>query len=340
MSQGDWNHALPSERALAEEYLVSRTTLRRALAVLHDDGLVSPCGSTREGRVVLFPKRAKAGKRQGDLVVVLTSSLGTSSLLLEHLAILRELLGRNGVRVEVNEAARLAEMGQPKETLARLAARNACAVWVLHKMPLQVQSAAQALGLPCVIYGSAFEGISLPCIDVDFHAVARHAAGRCLAKGMSRLALLVHRTNLAGDAIIVGEITALLAKAGAPAPMVLRHDFNRSRLIDALDLRIVPPGDRPDALLIVNQDHLVTALPHLLHRGLRIPEDISLLYLSNDPLVERFSPLPDRYDLGTLLTRRLARAAQALLAGEPAASCHLLPKMLTGETFTTQARRK
>lgn len=45
----------------------------------------------------------------------------------------------------------------------------------------------------------------MPTVDVDFAATARHAVGRCLAAGRSRIALLVHLTELAGDAIIFEE---------------------------------------------------------------------------------------------------------------------------------------
>jgi DNA-binding LacI/PurR family transcriptional regulator len=145
--------------------------------------------------------------------------------------------------------------------------------------------------------------------------------------------VLVHRTELAGNAAVITGVSEELRLGNAPPPLVLKHDFNRNRLTETLDREVVASGKRPDALLIVNQHHLLTALPHLLHRGLRIPHDISLVYLSNDPVVERLSPLPDRYDLGNRLVRRLAKAVQARLAGETPASASLLPRMLKGETL-------
>lgn len=339
LSADEWDESLPSERALAEQYLVSRTTLRKALEILHGEGWLGECASTRSGRTVKKSQRKTHSKKRSDKVVLLTPSLNEGPILLEHLAILREMLGRRGMQVEIREIAHLLERKKPQEMLAQLVAKTPGAVWVLYKMPQPLQLAAQHLGLPCVIYGSAFPNVELPSIDVDFGAVARHATGRCLVNGLTRLAVLIHRTGLAGDSIIVNEITAELAKAGAPALLVLRHDFNRARLLDALDLRIVPLSARPDALLVVNQHHLLTALPHLLHRGLRIPDDLSLIYLSNDPVVERLSPLPDRYDLGTLLPRRLATAIQALANGERPVSSRLLPNMIVGESFATHPHK-
>jgi DNA-binding LacI/PurR family transcriptional regulator len=338
LQNGEWAGMLPPERSMAEQFLVSRSTLRKALQTLENEGCISGVKSSRSGRQITPGAGKKTGRTNEGSAVVLTPNILDNSLLLEHLAILRDLLGRAGIRVEVREATHLTEMRQPVAALAKMAAKSPDAVWILHKMPHSVQLAAQSLGLRCLVYGSTFEGIKIPFVDVDFAAVARHAAARCLAKGMKRIAVLVHRTPLAGDTAIVKEVAGQLAGAGAPPPLVLRHDFNKSRLIDALDQRIVPAGMTPDVLMVVSQHHLLTTLPHLLRRGLRIPGDISLIYLSNDPVTERLSPVPERYDLGMLLPRRLARSTQALLNGEMPAPSRLLPKLKPGETFASRAK--
>ena len=330
---GEWSECLPSERSLAEEYFVSRTLLRTALRALAEDGLLTNPSHTRGGRTVGSRAAAARSVSRSGEAVLLTPSLRESPVLLEYLAILRERLGAAGVPLHVREAARLVVEDSPGRSLRRWSEAAPETVWILHKMPFQVQHAAQSLGLKAIVFGTAFPGVNLPQIDVDFKAVARHAAGRCLARGHRKLALLVHRTSLAGDADVIEGVREELARHDAPPLVILKHDFNRARLIDALDQRIVPVAGRPDVLLIVNQHHLLTAMPHLLHRRLSIPEDLSLIYLSNDPAVERLSPLPERYDLGDRLLRRLAAAAQSRLAGEIPASSRLLPRLLKGETL-------
>lgn len=330
---GEWSRAMPSERLLADEYLVSRTTVRHALAFLENEGLINACESTRGGRrvqgdVVGSPLRSATGR-----VVFLTPSLQDSPVILEQLSVLRELLGSAGIHVSVKESARLGMLKNPLPTMKRLWEDYPGVVWVLHKMSRAVQQAFADQGLPAMVFGSSFAGVGLPSIDIDFRAVARHAAGRCFAHGHRRLAVIVHRTPLAGDELIVEAVGEECSRRGADPPRILKHDFNRARLLDALDREVVSTSERPDVLLVVNQHHLLTALPHLLRRGLRIPDDLSLIYLNNDPAAERLSPLPERYDMGDRLLRRLAAAAQSCLGGEVPGSALLLPVEARGETF-------
>jgi DNA-binding LacI/PurR family transcriptional regulator len=329
---GAFGKKLPSERRLADEYLVSRTTLRQALAILTKEKLIDGSVSTRSGRSVKQKVRQEPAQRLRQ-VMVLTPTLRGSPLLHEQLASLREMLSRAELPVHVQEASALIERAYPASGLRRIASRQPNTIWILHKMPEPVQIWFTKSGLPAVIFGSAFPGIALPSVDIDFHAVARHATGLCLARGHRRITLLTHRTNLAGDNRSLNAVTEQLALAGAPRPRVMHHDFNRLRLMDALDSEIVSRIGRCDALIVASHHHLLTALPHLLRRGIAIPADLSLIYLSNDLSVERLSPLPVRYDSGTTLVRRLVQAVKAIAGGEMPVSSLIIPKMLEGETL-------
>lgn len=330
---GEWGESLPAERLLADEYLVSRTTVRQALAFLENEGMIGGCASTRQGRPIRIQPRVRRPGPAIGRVMFLTPSMRDSPLILEQLAILREMLGPAGVQVSVRDQSRLGELRNPVPVVERLIAEHPGAVWVLHKMSRKVQEAVAAAAVPALVFGSSFGGVRLPAIDVDFRAVARHAAVRCLRRGHRRLAVIVHRTPLAGDEGIVEAITEELEGCRNATLKVMKHDFNRARLIDALDRDVVTAGEPPDVLLVVNQHHLLTALPHLMRRGVAIPGDLGLIYLNNDPAAERLSPLPDRYDLGDRLVRRLATAIRSSLAGEVPSSSLLLPVELEGETF-------
>lgn len=331
IQNGEWVTAIPSERILAEEYLVSRTTLRSALEILEQKNIISAPTGTRSPRTINRKKRSSSHKIGQALL--LTSSLHDSPQLLTQVASLRELLGRNNIRLDTYESYQLARQKNPLRLLKKIATENPHAVWILHRLPESVQRAAVKLNLPAIIFGSAFSGISFPSIDLDFASIARHATNLCFRRKLERLSIIVHRTSLAGDVAIVKSIRTELQARDAPPPQILKHDFNRTRLIDTLDQSILPASSRPQALLIVNQHHILTTIPHLLRRGLRIPDDLSIIFLGNDPAVERLSPIPDRYHIGNKLIRRVAFAVRARLNGELPKSSLLLPKNIAGETL-------
>jgi DNA-binding LacI/PurR family transcriptional regulator len=332
IKSGQWAVKLPPEREIAKTFLVSRTTLRRALGVLEKENLISTPpsrGSTRQ--VNSMP--ATPNVQQIRRTCILTPSLHGSPLLIEQLGIMRGMLDHAGITVDVEEGALLLERQNPASSLLRIVARHPHAMWVLHKMPESVQRWFGSSGLPTLVFGSVFPGIPLPGVDVDFRAAARHATGLCLARGCRKIFLLVHRTTLAGDSRTVDAVSGELSRSGAPPPRIMRHDANRMRLMDALDREILGDPGACDALIIANHHHLLTALPHLLRRGIRIPEDLSLIHLSNDPSTERLSPLPFRYDPGPVLIRRLVAAIQTMAEGAVPKSSLIIPKLLDGESM-------
>jgi DNA-binding LacI/PurR family transcriptional regulator len=330
--EGGWSGQLPAERILAEEFLVSRTTLRKAISVLVSEDIATAATTTRSGRSLKPTAKSGTGSTIPQ-VVVLTPSLSGSPVLSGQLAVLRETLGPVGLQVHVHEAGALVEQDSPEAGLRRIVARRPGAIWVLHRMPRSVHEVFASMKLSVVVFGSTFAEILLPSVDIDFKAVGRHAAGLCIARGCKSIALLIHRTYLAGDAMVTEAVRETLDRHGVASPLIIRHDFNRSRLMDGLDHAFVTGKAACDALLIANQHHLLTALPHLMRRGVRIPEDLSLVYLSNDPVIERLSPLPYRYDCGPALVKKLATAIKAIATGEVSGSHQIIPKMLAGETL-------
>ncbi|BCX46167.1 hypothetical protein HAHE_00750 [Haloferula helveola] len=329
---GEWTDKLPSERILADEFLVSRTTLRRALEILTRDGLIEAPSARCTLRAIRKSKARRTAPTHRE-VCFLTPTLHVSPLLTEQIATMRGLFTQAGIKVASEESASLVDRRDPSAHLRRIVARHPDAMWVLHKMPESVQRWFQANGLPTVIFGSAFPEVSLPSVDVDFRAAAHHAAGLCLARGCRRIGLLIHRTPLAGDEKTVSAVSAVLTRQGSPAPKVMRHDSNRARLMDALDREFLDNPDACDALIVANHHHLLTVQSHLLHRGIRLPEQLSLVYLSNDPSAERLSPLPLRYESGPALIRRLVAAVKTLAEGGNPPSSSIIPKLLDGQTM-------
>jgi len=68
-------------------------------------------------------------------------------------------------------------------------------------------------------------------------------------------------------------------------------------------------GPEPfDGLLIAKPSHVITAISHLLRRGIRVPADISVISRDDDPILDNLVPAVGRYQTDpTKFVRKVAR---------------------------------
>ena len=216
-------------------------------------------------------------------------------------------------------------------------------IWVLHLAGEKVQRWFAEEKIPCLVFGSTFPGIDLPKIDIDFRGVGRHAAGRLLRLGHRRIAVMMSRSILAGDEYLMAGINDAVESraedAGEiPAPLIFRNDFHVERLATSLD-KTFALADPPTALIIHNEHHLLTTVTHLMSRGIRIPEDVSIISLVNDSALERLSPAIDRYGVGDRLVEALARGVMSLFANESKGlKRSILPEAIAGRSIGPRSK--
>lgn len=198
---GVWLGYLPGEHELSEHLHVSHVTLRKALEELQREGWVQSSQGKRH-QIIPRPRRSLPASNR---VVLLTAS----PLHLLHPATiywmdcLRGDLSEAGFNLEIH-VGQTAFGSNPEPSLS----------------PMQKQS------LPCVIAGSRHAGVSLPSVDVDYHATCRHAVGQFLARKHKHLAFLNPDSGAAGD--LKSEQGFLEAAKAIPgnevSAMVIRHD--------------------------------------------------------------------------------------------------------------------
>jgi DNA-binding LacI/PurR family transcriptional regulator len=89
-------------------------------------------------------------------------------------------------------------------------------------------------------------------------------------------------------------------------------------------------------LLIAKPAHVVTAISHLLRRGVRLPQDISVISRDDDPLLEHLVPVVSRYHTDPVAFARKISRLVVDLVREGARARHesrLMPVLVRGETL-------
>lgn len=282
LRRGVWGDFLPSERKLAETLQVSRMTLRQALSELERHGWITSGRGKR--RRILGPSRSSSTPRR--VIVLLTPlplrALEPQMILLIHL--LTESLLKKGLYLEV-EARPSCFTRNPGKALASLADEIQPAGWIVFRGNQPVQEWFLCSGLPFVIVGSLFISNS-PSFGSEHFAIGTHAAAQFYRFGHRHSAIIAprHETVALSDENLIRGFK----QAGLSCRMVV-HDRTRKGILQSLET-VLSISPKITGILTIGGQYSVTLLSALLHYGVAVPRDVSLVAMGNDPAFQYLVP--------------------------------------------------
>jgi hypothetical protein len=333
IKNGHWQKLLPGERELCESLQVSRRTLRSALDELQRKGWLEVAERQRRR---IKGRRSKPETEEPKKVVAILmpgSFLSLPSRITFVIDSLRSKLTAAGcvVQFHVNPACYTANPGR---VLAQFVATHPASVWLVLSAQEPMQRWFSKQPLSSLILGSSAPGINLPSVDVDFHAACHHAGGLLWRKGHRQIGLVLFKDVYGGDiASEEGLRDALKDMPGAQLH-VLRHDNQSSSLCALLDESLRQPKP-PTAYVVGGATQVLTVMMHLMRRGKRIPQDISVISRDNDPILDATSPTVARYAIQPAqLATRIALVVRQLAETNtvPANAIRLMPTFVAGES--------
>lgn len=294
---GRWREWLPSERTLQRVLNVSRQTVRAALERLVAGRRIA-VEPYRGCRILKVKRRvAVASLPLRDVGVICSEPVyRMPPRFIQVLDVLRALCADEGLGVEVFEGQRF-QRTDPGRLMPSIVRRNPKSCWVLVLADLRMQEWFAKSGVPAVVYGNVYSGVSLPGAGINYYACIRHATSLLIAKGHRRIALVTYDVRRAGEQDSVrGFSDACTAHSGdAIVPLILeRPDSDVDALCRQLD-GVLSAARRPTAFVVTHTHHYATVATHMATRGLRVPDDISLICRSEDPFLQFMRPRPAFY---------------------------------------------
>lgn len=196
----------------------------------------------------------------------------------------------------LNYIDRLVNAGSNKEAL------------ILLRSSRQVQLAAQASGLPTVVFGSTYPDVNdVSSIDPDQSEAGRLAVEAALAQGHQRFALIMRNTWHRGDNLLMEGMSQALAEAGigidrvrvlstAEDAAVIEHDVAELLASDPI----------PTALICRSRLHATAAARGVIDRGLKPMEDVLVVS------VEASASGEDHADLAVVPTHGSTKQVQQI----------------------------
>jgi DNA-binding LacI/PurR family transcriptional regulator len=338
IAQHEWQNILPSERALAELFKVSRPTISEATRLLSKQGVLTVrhgcrtriANSDRRGATRPAPRVVFVTPE--PLVLLPSTSRDTLGEVLAHLS--AQGLGTEVCICRGRQAA--AELRKREGVRGRAGAF----FYVLIGVRREVQKWFEANALPTLVLGSCHAAVRLPSFDVDYQAVCRHAFSTLVGKGHRNIALVLPDTRAAGEvASERGFHEAALRYPDAQA-VVVRHDGTTENLATRLDAQF-NSSRPPTAIVVAKPLHVLAAAFYLLRRGIAVPGRVSLIARDHDKIFTRLSPSIAHYRVvEQTFTHRLTRLMLRMVShGGLAKESHLIfPRFVAGETLRSRTR--
>ena len=336
IDRGGWSEWLPSERTLCESLQVSRNTLRAALEQLKREGIVD----SKQGAGNRIHSRAKArgrALRSRDVAVLTPDSLEqlrpTQTLWIEEM---RGMLSERDCRLHFFHGRQYFRTN-PGPALHKLVRQSPHACWILMLANEKTQRWFEENQVPCVVAGSVSAGLNLPFRDLDHRAICRHAAGVMLTLGHRRLALLIQKSNRAGDLESeAGFIEGVRQSRHLDAEVVVGYHNGTVAGICLALRRLMERKPAPTALLAANAYHYLAVVSRLAQLGWRVPQDVSVVSRDEDPFLSFMVPTPTRYAASPhTMAKTLIRPMLEVLEGGAVThrSVRIMPEFIRGETL-------
>ncbi|MCX6950799.1 MAG: substrate-binding domain-containing protein [Verrucomicrobia bacterium] len=341
LGKGTWNGWLPSERVLSRTVQASRNTVRAALEQLKGDGLIEPVRGL--GNRIVGVSRVPSLQDQPKTVgLLIPEPIGRlRPLIALWIDELKDLLIEEGYRLRIHEGRQYYQTN-PARALERLVEQNTHGAWVLTLSSESMQRWFARRGVPCLVAGSTFPDIRLPHYDLDYRAICRHAAGVLLRLGHRRLALLNRESPRAGDVDSeLGFIEGVKASSQSDTTTEIAYHRDDVESVARALKRLLDRKSPPTALVVCNSYAYLSTVSLLAQRGLRVPQDISLISRDDDPFLASLAPAPARYVLDPhTFAKKMLGALLQLLNRSPAlrAPPPLLPKFTSGGSASVPAR--
>jgi DNA-binding LacI/PurR family transcriptional regulator len=315
---GRWGDQFPGEVQLATELDVSRNTARRALQLLEKEGLVVRRGLGRS-RSITPAGTAMALQRPLRVAILRNDTLIDDSphtaLIVANILRALEASGYDAFECRKTQV----ELRHDVPQMSRQLTAASADAWLIEagSRPLLEWCAPQET--PCLALYGRTEGLKIARTGPDAVTAYAAATRELIALGHRRIVLIVReefrRTPVGGcELAFISELKA----HGIPAGRYNLPEWDESpagfeRLMESL-FRTTPPT----AVIVDETCWFIAALGFLVRRGLRVPEQVSLVAGEGVPILDmcwpRFAQM--RWD-NKLIERRVLRWVDAVRKGNP-----------------------
>ena len=281
---GHWSGTIPGEHRLAEEFSITRQTVKSAIQRLEKEGLLKGQGAGRRRKIVLPEDLAKP---PGLRVAILCYEQSDQSL--DYITDCKSKLEAAG-HIVFYTPSHLTELNMDVRRLARMVGKTEADAWVVVAATSEVLQWFMQQKTPVFALFGRRRKLKIPGIGPDNVPALVEATRQLIDLGHQRIVFLdsLFKASEPGnvgtaflDALSAGGITTgsynLPGWEGGIKGLYAYLDSSFQRT--------------PPTAIIASSCHVYFATLHfMLNRGIRVPQDLSLICLDDDPYFNECRP--------------------------------------------------
>jgi DNA-binding LacI/PurR family transcriptional regulator len=288
--QGRWSGSLPGVHQLAAELDVARHTVRRALRLLEDEGILAARGLGRSRSIAAadavgaFQRPLRVGILRHDARL---ADCPQSSMVLLQIVQALEAAGHTVFFCKKSQI----ELKHEFSRISRHLEAAGADVWVIESGSLPLLEWCAIQRTPCLALHGRTTIQPLARIGVNAVSAYRAATRRLLELGHRRIVLVVRESvreptlGLCARAFLEELSAYRITTSGFNLPAWEETPAGFNRLLGDLF-----KGTPPTALIIDETPRVIAALAFLARRGLKVPDQVSLVYADADAIVDWCHP--------------------------------------------------
>lgn len=295
IADGAWRTSLPSERQLTDQFQISRGTLRYALRILQEDGIIQSIPSSGYVIKKRIPKTKHHAETISIGILIGAQNENEEARSLTWIPALQQRVAKRGWNIFIHdrnpEISRSPEIGLRKLFKST---RHKC--WLLIRCSQKIQQVFDTRAIPSIICGSPYKGIELPSIDLNYEAIGRHSAGLLASKGHQRVGYIRSRTVFPGEqGCLSGFKEGLIHSSSKPSLKVIRHAARSHDYSSTLE-QVVSDENPITAVFVDSPFQYLRIFTQALKMGIRIPEDLTLISRHECDFLHDLDPAPAYYE--------------------------------------------
>lgn len=284
LMRGHWKETMPGVGSLAKLLNVNHKSVEEALRQLEREGVLKGQGPGRKRAIISKVVRTERATRVTILPYEAKDRFALSIVELQH------ALSEAGHEVIIAEKS-LVALGMNPARISRLVRRTQTDAWIIQAGSREVLEWFAAQPVPAIALFGRRDGIPIAAAGPGTHDACAHATRQLIALGHRRIVMLCRSERRKPDPglterTMLDELTAY----GIPTSEYNLPDWDESidgfqDLLSSL-FRVSPPT----ALILGIGEFFLATQQFLAKRGLRVPEDVSLVCFDSDPSFDWCAP--------------------------------------------------